>query len=498
MSDKPLMNAAGESDDCIVPAKDLNKDGQPTAESPEGRRSIKENSVQTHTSRTQSREIVSQGLFGVRDAAKKDKELRFTALLHHVTQQQLRDSFDALQRQAAPGVDQITWRLYEPRLEERIPVLHERIHRGTYRAQPSRRIYLTKPDGRQRPIGIAALEDKIVQRTVGTILNQIYDEDFVGFSYGFRPGKSAHDALDALSTAIVRKKVNWIVDADIRGFFDNLDHGWMMQFIERRVRDRRILRLIQKWLKAGVSEQGEWSETKVGTPQGAVISPLLANIYLHYVFDLWVQQWRKETARGEVIVVRYADDFVLGFQYRDEAVRFVRELQQRLKQFGLELHPDKTRLIQFGRFAVEQRQREGCGKPETFDFLGFTHICGTNHKTGRFTVKRKSIRKRGVGKLKAIKEQLRRRMHESIAELGQWLGPVVRGYYNYHAIPGNFPWLQTFRQEVLRRWWRTLLRRSQRKRLLWKRFVRIGGCYLPTPVIVHPYPLQRFCARHPR
>ena len=433
----------------------------------------------------------------MREAAKRDKGLRFTALLHHVTEALLRDSFYSLKRQAAPGVDQVTWQQYEQGLEARIQDLHGRVHRGTYRAQPSRRIYIPKSDGRQRPLGIAAVEDKIVQQAVVTVLNAIYEGDFIGFSYGFRPKRSAHDALDALTAGIVWKKVNWILDADVRGFFDNLDHGRLVGFIEKRVGDPRVLRLIQKWLKAGVSEEGKWSETKVGTPQGAVISPLLANIYLHYVLDQWAMEWRKKSALGDVIIARYADDFVLGFQHRKEAERFLEQLQERMRAFGLELHPDKTRLIQFGRYAAEHRQRDGQGKPETFNFLGFTHICGTIHKTGRFTVKRKTVGKRMAAKLKAIKAALRRRMHEPIKDIGEWLRAVVRGYFNYHAVPGNFPRLRSFRHDVIRHWWHAVRRRGQRS-LRRAVFDRIVVQYVPTPTILHPYPLERFRAKHPR
>jgi RNA-directed DNA polymerase len=497
MSEESFMYAAGESHDCVVPAKAPNKDRQGSAEGLEGRRSIKENTGESNPSRTQRREDGSRGLEGVREAAKRDKGQRFTALLHHVTEGLLTDSFYSLQRQAAPGVDRVTWQEYEQDLEERIKDLHGRVHRGAYRAQPSRRVYIPKPDGRQRALGIAALEDKIVQQAVVTVLNAIYEEDFVGFSYGFRPGRGAHDALDALTAGIVWKKVNWILDADIRGFFDNLDHGRLMQIIERRVGDPRILRLIQKWMKAGVSEDGKWSETKVGTPQGAVISPLLANIYLHYVLDGWVKEWRKNFARGDLIMVRYADDFVIGLQHRTEAERFLEQLRERLREFGLDLHPDKTRLIQFGRFAIEHRRRDGKGKPETFDFLGFTHICGRIHKTGRFTVMRKTIGKRMAGKLKAIQAILRRRMHEPIKDIGNWLRAVVRGYFNYHAIPGNFPRLRSFRHDVIRHWWWAVRRRGQRP-LRRAAFDRIVAQYLPTPTILHPYPLERFCAKHPR
>jgi group II intron reverse transcriptase/maturase len=341
-------------------------------------------------------------------------------LLHHLTVDLLRESFYALKRKAAPGVDGVTWQEYEAGLEGRLIDLHSRVHRGAYRAQPSRRVYIPKADGRQRPLGVAALEDKIVQQAVVTILNAIYEEDFLGFSYGFRPGRSQHQALDALSYALTRKHVNYVVDADIRGFFDSISHEWMLQFVQHRVADRRILRLIQKGLKAGVMEEGQWSETERGTPQGAVISPLLANIYLHYVFDLWVQAWRKKHARGDVIVVRYADDTVLGFQAQTEADRFLEDLRERLRKFGLELHPDKTRRIEFGRYAELNRRRRGEGKPETFDFLGFTHISGKTRKGG-FTVRRQTVGKRMRAKLQEIKQQLRRRMHDPVAQTGEWL-----------------------------------------------------------------------------
>ena len=454
--------------------------------------------MEERTDPTQSRVAVSQGLHGVREAARRDKGIKFTALLHHVNERLLLDSFHLLKKDAAPGVDDITWSEYEQGVEARITDLHGRVHRGAYRAQPSRRVYIPKPDGRQRPLGIAALEDKIVQQAVATVLHQIYEEDFLGFSYGFRPGRGAHDALDALTAAIMTKKVSWILDADIRGFFDNISHEKLIQLIELRIADQRIIRLIQKWLKAGVSEDGQWSETKIGTPQGAVISPLLANIYLHYVLDQWVMEWRRKFALGDVIIVRYADDFVLGFQHRREAERFLEQLRKRLADYGLELHSDKTRLIQFGRFAAEDRKRKGKGKPETFDFLGFTHICGTIHKSGKFTVHRKTAGKRMKAKLRSIGAQLRRRMHQPIAKTGDWLKQVVRGYFNYHAVPGNLPKLETFRQQIARHWRLTLRRRSQRSRWTWERFEILMTLYLPRPRVVHPYPLLRFRAKHPR
>src|SRR5262244_3543186 len=491
------MHAFEESDSGIVPMNHSNKSGKPPAESEEGRPLIKENTHQLSTHSTQSGVRVSQGLAGVRRAARERKERKFTALLHHLTVVLLRDSFYALKRQAAPGVDGVTWKEYEAGLEGRIADLHNRAHRGAYQAQPSRRVYIPKADGRQRPLGVAALEDKIVQQAVVTILNQIYEVDFKGFSYGFRPGRNPHQALDALAVGIQTKRVNWVLDADIRGFFDNLSHEWAIKFIEHRVADRRILRLIQKWLKAGVSEDGQWSETKVGTPQGAVASPLIANVYLHYLFDLWADVWRKKVATGDVIVVRYADDLVVGFQHRTDAERFLREFRERLAKFGLELHPDKTRLIEFGRFAARDRKARGEGKPETFTFLGFTHYCGKRHKSGTFTVWRITAKKRMVAKLKAIKAELQRRMHDRMAEVGAWLRKVVLGYYQYHAVPGNTTQLRIFKLRVCRLWQSVLVRRSQRARMRWERFTPVLNRWIPPPRVLHPYPDARFYATHP-
>jgi group II intron reverse transcriptase/maturase len=391
----------------------------------------------------------------------------------------------------------VTWQEYETGLEDRLVDLHSRVHRGAYRAQPSRRVYIPKADGRQRPLGIAALEDKIVQQAVVTILNQIYEVDFKGFSYGFRPGRSPHLALDALSVGITRKKVNWMLDADICGFFDNLSHEWAIKFIEHRVADRRVIRLIQKWLKAGVSEDGQWSETSKGTPQGAVASPLIANVYLHYCFDLWADVWRRKAARGDVIIVRYADDLALGFQHRADAVRFLDDLKERFAKFGLELHQEKTRLIEFGRYAARDRQQRGAGKPETFNFLGFTHYCGWRHKTDTFTVGRITAKKRMVAKLKAIKVELRRRMHARPCEVGAWLRKVVNGYYQYHAVPGNLRQLSTFRQRINRLWYQVLASRSQRARKRWERITPLFERWIPRPKVLHPHPQARFYATHP-
>lgn len=492
------MYAGGESDEQVVLTKRSNKEGISSAESVEESCSTKGNTNEANTLRTLSREGVPQGLAGVREAARRDRKQKFTALLHHVTVDLLRESYYSLKRNAAPGIDGVTWEQYGEGLEAKIQELHGRLHRGAYRAQPSRRTYIPKADGRQRPLGIAALEDKIVQQAVVTVLNQIYEEDFLGFSYGFRPGRSQHNALDALAVSLRRKKVNWVLDLDVRGFFDNVSHEWLEKFVEHRIADRRILRLIQKWLKAGVSEEGEWTETEVGTPQGAVASPLLANIYLHYVFDLWVKQWRQRWANGDMIVVRYADDAVLGFEHRKEAEAFLEQLRERMRKFGLELHPEKTRLIEFGRFAEDNRKRRGEGKPETFDFLGFTHICGKTRKGGWFKIRRQTIKKRLRSKLQAVRQELRRRWHERIAETGDWLRSVVQGYFNYHAVPGNFRALQTFRREVARAWLEALRRRSQRHRLPWERFRSIIDRHLPLPRIVHPEPGVRFDAMHPR
>jgi RNA-directed DNA polymerase len=435
------------------------------------------------------------GLDRIREAARKDKGLRFTSLLHHITVEVLRDGFLALKRDAAPGVDDVTWRQYGEQLGERLPELHERVQGGRYRAMPSKRIWIPKADGRKRPIGIAVLEDKIVQQAVVMVLNQIYEEDFLGFSYGFRPGRHPHRALDAVWVGITQRKISWVLDADIRGFFDNIDHGWLMKFLEHRIADPRILRLIRKWLRAGVSEEGQWSKTTVGTPQGAVASPLLANVYLHYVLDLWVNKWRKK-ARGDVIIVRYADDWVMGFQHKEEAQLFLTQLGDRLAKFGLEMHPEKTRLIEFGRFAIGNRMKRGEGKPETFDFLGFTHICASTIKTKRFIIRRKTIAKRLRAKMKKVREELRTRMHIPVPDQGKWLRSVLNGYFNYYAVPGNRKSIDAFRTQAMRSWFWTLRRRSQKARsLTWDRFKRLVVTWLPTAKARHLYPNERLCVR---
>jgi len=436
-------------------------------------------------------------LHGVREAAHKDSKLKFTALLHHVNEDCLTEAFFNLKKSAAVGVDGVTWHDYEQNLEVNIAVLHDRIHRGGYRALPSRRVWIPKPDGRQRPLGIAALEDKIVQQAVLWVLQSIYEQDFLGFSYGFRQGRSQHQALDALSVAITSKKVNWILDADVEGFFDMIDHSWLIEFLEHRIGDRRILRLIRKWLHAGVIEEGEWSKTTEGSPQGSVISPLLSNVYLHYVFDLWIEWWRKKHCRRDVVVVRYADDFVIGFESHAEATACLEELHARFAKFGLKLHEGKTRLIEFGRYAIERRAESGEGRPDTFDFLGFTHRCGQTRTHGRFTIHRHSIAKRMRATLQAIKAKLRKRMHRPLGETARWLRRVVRGWLNYHAVPGNSHRIGRFVDEVTRLWLFVLRRRSQRgrKRWTWDRMQRLARKHLPRPRIVHPYPDQRFRAR---
>jgi RNA-directed DNA polymerase len=493
------MNANRKSDGPIVLTTSVNNGAaEASAESTEGRGPTKRNAEQAALRRTPSRiKRKSRGLGGVREAARKDSTLKFTALLHHVNEDCLTESFYNLKKTAAVGVDKVTWHEYEQNLEVNIADLHGRIHRGAYRAKPSRRSWIPKPDGRKRPLGIASLEDKIVQQAVRWVLQCIYEEDFLGFSYGFRPGRSQHDALDALCVAICDKKVNWVVDADIEGFFDAIDHEWLIKFLEHRVGDRRILRLIKKWLHAGIIEEGIWSDTTMGTPQGAGISPLLANVYLHYVFDLWVEWWRRNRCRGDVVVVRYADDFVIGFQSQREAARCLEELRQRFAKFGLRLNEDKTRLLEFGQYAAEHRKRRGQGRPETFDFLGFTHVCAKTRAHGRFTVHRYSVSKRMRAKLHELQAELRRRMHEPLGKTGRWLRSVVRGWLNYQAVPFNMRQLERFVRQVTRLWLYALRRRSQRGQSCWTwaRMHRLTRRYLPKARILHPYPHQRFRAR---
>ena len=439
------------------------------------------------------------GLDRIREAAAKDKDLRFTNLMHHITIDLLRASYYELKRNAAAGIDEVTWHEYGEQLESRLSDLQGQVQSGRYRAKPSKRIWIPKPDGRQRPIGIAALEDKIIQQAVVRVLNQIYEQDFLGFSYGFRPGRGQHNALDAIWVGITQKKVCWVLDADLRSFFDTINHTWLMKFVERRIADPRMLRLIRKWLRAGVSENGEWSKTEVGTPQGSVISPLFSNIYLHYVLDEWVSNWRKKQARGEVVVVRYADDYVMGFQYRDEAEKFLSESKERFACYGLEIHSEKTRLIEFGRFAEENRKRRGLGKPETFDFLEFTHICARTRRNNCFTIRRKTIAKRLQRKLKEVRKEIMRRRHEPVPVQGKWLRSVVQGHLNFFGVPGNQDAVDSFRTQVCRAWLFALRRRSQKGRgLTWERIKRLVLTWLPSAKVQQPYPHQRFRVSHPR
>jgi RNA-directed DNA polymerase len=486
-----MMNERGKSDSSVVPGKPSNKAEEPVAETVEGRGLAKGNSLERNALRTQSRESAPSALERVRQAAERDRKQRFTALLHHVYDvERLRVAYYALKRDAAAGIDGETWEHYGQALEQNLQDLSGRLQRGAYRAKPVRRAYIPKAAGGLRPLGVPALEDKIVQRAVVEVLNAIYEVDFLGFSYGFRPGRSPHHALDALVVGIETKRVNWVLDADIRGFFDTLDHGWVVKFVEHRVADQRVVRLIQKWLNAGVLEAGERTRSEVGTVQGGSISPLLANVYLHYVFDLWAQWWRKKQARGDVILVRFADDFIAGFEHREEAEQFLTELRERFAKFGLTLHPDKTRLIEFGRFAAENRRRRGDGKPETFNFLGFTHSCGKTRK-GKFTVLRQTMRQRWQAKLKAVKAELRRRLHEPVSEVGAYLRSVVGGHVRYYGVPRNGPSILAFRRAIGRLWLWALKRRSHSHHLPWARMMRYVDRWLPPARICHPYPDRR-------
>jgi group II intron reverse transcriptase/maturase len=493
------MNADGKSDESIIPAKHANQDAtEASAERAEESDSTKRNVEQANSPRTQNRiSRKSSRLHHVREAARKDSKLKFTNLLHHINRDCLVEAFFNLKKSAAVGVDGVSWQDYEQNLEANIADLHDRIHRGAYRALPSRRVWIPKPDGRQRPIAVAAVEDKIVQQAVVWVLQGIYEQDFLGFSYGYRPGRKQHDALDALSVAITSKKVNWILDADVEGYFDSIDHSWLIEFLQHRIGDRRILRLIQKWLRAGVIEESTWLQSVKGSPQGSVISPLLSNVFLHYVFDLWIEWWRRNHSRRDVVVVRYVDDFVIGFESHSEATACLEALQGRFAKFGLKLHEGKTRLIEFGRYAIERRAEKGEGRPDTFDFLGFTHCCAKTRKNRWFTLRRQSIAKRMRATLQAIKVQLRKRMHRPLGETARWLRAVVQGWLNYHAVPGNSHRINRFVDEVTRMWLHTLRRRSEkgRQRWTWVRMHHFVRKHLPRPRIIHPYPQDRFHAR---
>jgi group II intron reverse transcriptase/maturase len=492
-----MTHGREKSDSAIVAGKPTNKAEQSAAEPVEPRAEAEGNVSQQSTCRAQDRENVSQALERIRQAARQRKKEKFTALFHHLTIDLLEDAFDELKEDAAAGVDGLTWKEYNANLARNLEVLHAQLHRGAYRALPSRRVYIPKPDGRQRPLAVAALEDKIVQRATVAVLNAIYEEDFLGFSYGFRPGRGTHDALDALCIGITSKKVNFILDADIQSFFDTVSHEWLVRFVEHRIGDPRIIRLIQKWLKAGVLEDGVVINSDRGTGQGSVISPLLANIYLHYVIDLWAERWRRREAMGDMIIVRYADDIIVGFEHETDARRFLDAMRERLEEFALSLHPDKTRLIEFGRFAANRRAQRGLGKPESFSFLGFTFICGKSRR-GTFLLKRKTRRDRTRAKLRAIKQEMRRRMHQPIPVQGKWLRQVVSGYFNYHAVPTNSRALHAFRHFVAELWQRSLRRRSQKDGMTWERFTQLANDWLPQPRILHPWPERRFAVKHPR
>jgi RNA-directed DNA polymerase len=492
-----MMHDRGKSDSAIVAAKPTNNAGQPAAEPVEPRAGTKRNAGEQSTHRTQSRARVTQALARVRKAAQQRRKEKFTALFHHLSVDLLREAFLVLKRNAAPGMDGLTWQAYAADLERNLTDLHARVHRGAYRASPSRRTYIPKADGRKRPLAVAALEDKIVQRATVAVLNCIYEEEFLGFSYGFRPRRGQHDALDAVAVGITDKKVNFILDADVRSFFDEVSQSWLIRFVEHRIADPRIIRLIQKWLKAGVLEDGVVTVSEKGTGQGSVISPLLANIYLHYVFDLWAERWRRHEATGGMMIVRYADDIVVGFAHEIDARRFWDAMRKRFEEFALSLHPEKTRLIEFGRQAADRRDQRGFGKPETFNFLGFTHICGRS-RYGKFLLKRKSRRDRMRGKLKEIKEEMRRRMHQPIPDQGRWLAQVVRGYFAYHAVPTNSASIGAFRHHVVDLWRCSLSRRSQHGGITWQRIEQIADDWLPQPKILLPWPQQRFAVRHSR
>jgi len=487
------MNGRGKSDGPVVPKNLANKgSGAPLpAEWGEGRGPANGNLIRDARYRTQSRIYLKAATDRIRQVAAKDKEMRFTTLWHHVYNiDRLREAYFGLTRKSAAGVDGVTWHGYGEELEANLQDLSARLQRGAYRARPVRRVFIPKPDGRQRPIGVPTLEDKIVQRAACEVMGAIYEEDFLGFSYGFRPGRSQHNALDAVTVGIKKRKVNWVLDADIRGFFDAIDHDWMVKFIEHRIADKRVVRHVKKWLHAGVLEDGVWAPVERGSPQGGSVSPMLANVYLHYVFDLWAHQWRTKRARGEVIIVRYADDIVMGFQHRAEAERFRESLVERFEEFGLELNTDKTRLMEFGRFAAENRTNRGQGKPETFDFLGFRHICAKT-RTGRFQLLSQTIPSRQRARIKAVYAGLRRRMHDSIPNTGRWLTLVVTGYYRYHGVPDNWASLKGFHRDIVRLWRRCLGRRSQKGRIDWQRMTRIEARWVPYPQLYHPWPEQR-------
>lgn len=492
-----MMNGHGKSDKTVVPAKFANKDGANTSAERDGGKSFSRGKPRSkqNTHRAQDRESVQSALERVRKVARRDKKVQFTSLMHHIFNiNMLRTSFFAMKKSASAGIDGETWSSYEENLEENLHSLSQRLQSGGYKAKPVRRVFIAKADGKPRPLGVPVLEDKIVQRATTEVLNAIYETDFLSFSFGYRPGKSQHNCLDALYMDIYTKKVSWVLDADIRGFFDNLNHDWLIKFIEHRIKDTRVIRLIQKWLKAGVMLNDQRIETEEGVPQGGSISPLLANIYLHYVLDLWVQQKSKDRSRGEINIVRWADDFVVGFENKSQAEKFLSELQERMLKFSLELHPDKTRILEFGRFAANNRKQRGVGKPETFNFLGFTHICGfTQGDPKKFTIRRHTIAKKMRSKILEVKQELRVRMHQPIPEQGKWLKSVVEGHCRYYGVPTNLQQLVAFRSEIVKLWHRSLLRRSQKSDLPWKKMKRIADRWISHAKLYHPFPPKRLC-----
>jgi len=463
------------------------------AESLEERRLAKRNPGKQSTDRTQDREAVDHALNRIRKAVRRDRGKRLTTLWHHVySEATLREAYRKLNPTSSPGVDGQSWQDYGEGLDDRITELSARLKRMGHRPQAVLRKYIPKENGKQRPIGMPVLEDKIIERALVMVLEVIYEEEFENFSYGFRPGRSPHKALDALYMGMISRKINWVLDADLSGYFDAIDHDWLVRMLEHRIADKRVVRYIIRCLKAGVVEDGYWREQGRGSPQGGCISPLLANIFLHYVLDGWVKKWRKTQAKGDVIIVRYADDFVVGFQSQHEARQFYQDLLGRLEKFGLELNEEKTRLIEFGRFAARDRQNRGEGKPETFDFLGFTHICGKDRK-GKFQLKRKTMGKRMRGKLRSLKIEMSKRRSYRIPEMGRWLNRVLQGHFNYYGVPGNFRSLKGFRQAVIMLWRRWITRKSQRSKASYRRLYRLANRWLPHASIRHPYPSERLC-----
>jgi RNA-directed DNA polymerase len=498
------MHDLGKSDSPIVPKKMPNKETQteparadspslPSAEALEGRGLTKENAPRRYSLRTQSRERLQQALERVREVAANDRSAQFNSIWHLACDpERLMAAFLAIKRQSAAGIDGQTKQEYEKNLRDNLLDLSDRLKRGAYHAKPVKRVYIPKADGRQRPIGIPALEDKIVQRSVAEVLRGIYETDFRAFSFGFRPGRSQHQALDYLAVGLMQGRLNWVLDADIRGFFDNIDHEWLLTFVKHRIADKRVWRHIKKWLQAGVLEDGIVRKVEYGTPQGGSISPLLANIYLHYAFDIWAEIWRRKEATGEMRIVRFADDAVICFENREDAERFLAAMRERLGRFHLELNMEKTRLIEFGLKALRDRESRGEGPPATFDFLGFTHYCSRTRK-GRFVIKRQTARRKMTAKLKEIRMELRRRLNDSIRDVGRWLGRVLRGHYEYYAVPFNYPKLAAFRHQVVRIWKWILSRRSHKGKVrnTWERMLNLAKRYLPPPKIRHPYPEQR-------